>query len=99
MFPIYSTSSGIRAGSAQITSISGAVCGVDLKAPTTGQVTLTLYDSNTSDVTGKEVLAEIHMDAGLAGVNHEFAAPIIVNHGIYALLTGTSTYLIRYLVG
>lgn len=94
-----STSSGLKTANAQVITIPGAVCGIDLQAPSTGQANLKVYDSKDSNTTGKLLLAEIFCDAGMSSVNHEFTAPVIANQGIYAELTGTSSYIVRFTVG
>lgn len=69
---------------------------MDLQPPASGQAILKIYDSENSTLTGKLVLAELYCDAGLSGLNHEFFAPVAVNRGIYAELTGTASYTVRY---
>ena len=96
----YSTSSGRKTASAQISSLPGALCGIDVQAPASGQVTILIYDSENSDLTNKIIVAEAYMDAGLAGTSHEYFSPIVVNKGIYAVMSGTSSsFIIRYLAG
>lgn len=96
----YSTSSGVKIASSQILVGSGALHGVDLSPPTTGQSTLTVYDSENSTILGKLVLAEVYVDAGLATVNHEYFNPVCVNRGIYTVFSGNgNNYIIRYIAG
>lgn len=103
MFINYSTSSGQKTASAQIWSGPGSLSGVDLTPPMSGQASLLIYDSGNSDITNKVILAELLVDAGTVGINHEFYAPVGVNQGIYCVLTQTvgtdCRYYIRYAVG
>lgn len=99
----HSTSSGKKLGSAQIASFTGALCGIDVLAPDTGSVIVYIYDSENSSTSGKNILAELHVDAGLMGMNHEFTRPVNANRGIYAEmieLGGTgSSFIVRYFLG
>ena len=64
-----------------------------------------IYDSEDSDLTGKLVLAEFHVDAGHISLNHEYFSAVAVNRGIYAEVTNsetngnTPTYVVRYGIG
>jgi hypothetical protein len=94
----YSTSSGVKTASSQILSARGGLCGVDTTAPSSGSSVLTIYDSENSTTSGKLVLAEMHLDAGLASLNHEYVVPVGANRGIYCVLTSTgagTTYVVR----
>lgn len=96
----YSTPSGLKTASAQIIVGPGALSGLDGTAPTSSDVTVTLYDSEDSNVSGKLVLAIIELDAGMVSVNHEFFSPVAVNRGIYASVAGAGTgysYNVRYI--
>lgn len=100
MAEIYGTSSDKKSASSQILSIGGTLLGIDVLPPTTGQAVLVVYDSENSTTTGKIILAECHVDAGMPSLNHEFVRPLIANRGIYCTLTGTGAeYLIRYTAG
>lgn len=99
MYINYSTSSGLKTSSAQISSMSGSLMGVDVQSPTSGSNLLTIYDSENSSTSGKKVLVIIEADAGMVGINHEFFAPVAVNRGIYVAVSGTGTdysYIVRY---
>lgn len=99
MYINYSTPSGLKTTSAQISSRPGSLNGVDVQCPTTGYNIVTIYDSSTSDTSGKIVLAVVEADAGMVGINHEFFVPVAVNQGIYVSVTGTGTdysYNVRY---
>lgn len=68
-------------------------------SPTTGSALLTVYDSSDSSTSGKLVLAEFEIDAGMPSCNHEYTNLVIANSGLYALLTdisGTSSFIVRY---
>lgn len=98
----YSTSSGLKTASAQITSGPGALIGIDATPPDTGMTTITIYDSENSTTSGKLVIAEIHLDAGHISVNHEYTIPIAVNRGIYCTYSSSGsngTYICRYMLG
>lgn len=97
-----STSSGVKSASAQISVMPGAFAGIDATPPNAGYTNIVVYDSENSSVSGKLVLAEIHLDAGHISVNHEYMLPVAVNRGIYCVMTSTgtgSTYVARYLAG
>lgn len=77
----------------------GSLMGVDVQCPTSGSNVLTIYDSASSNVAGKTVLCIVQADAGLVGINHEFFAPVGVNHGIYVAVSGIGTdysYIVRF---
>lgn len=75
MYINYSSSSGLKTTSAQITSYTGALMGFDVQCPSTGYNIFTIYDSFDSNTSGKRVLAVVEGDAGMVGINHEFFAP------------------------
>ena len=95
-----STSSGLKSASAQITTRCAGLAGIDANPPAAGYATITIYDSEDSNTSGKLVLAEIQLDAGYISVNHEYNSPVIANRGIYAVLTETggtgTTFVARY---
>lgn len=99
----YSSASGRKTQSELITGFAGSLRGIDVIAPLSGYVTILIYDSNTSDVTNKTVVAEVRCDAGFQSCNHEFLVPVAVNSGIYAVMQesgGTgSSYIVRYALG
>ena len=95
----FSTSSGRKTTSTQITTQPGYLCGIDANPPDSQIATLTIYDSENSDTTNKLVLAEVYLDAGFMSVSHEFPNPIHANRGIYAELTSSGSnanFIIRY---
>lgn len=99
MYINYSTPSGLKTASAQITTFPGSLSGIDVQCPDTGSVLLTAYDSADSNVSGKLVLAIVQADAGQIGINHEFFIPVVVNRGIYVAVSGSGTgysYNVRY---
>lgn len=98
----YSTSSGLKASSAVITAMTSTLMGVDVTPPTSGYTIFTIYDSNNSSTSGKNIIAQVYVDAGTTGVNHEFFAPVLLSQGIYAELAGTGTdsqYIVRFALG
>lgn len=95
----YSTSSGLKTDSAQISVLCGSLRGLDVKAASAGSNLFTVYDSFNSSVSGKLVLAIIEADAGMVSVNHEFFSPLAVNNGIYVVVSGDGSdysYIVRY---
>lgn len=99
MYANYATSSGLQIASAQISVNPGSLMGVDVQSPVSGKSILTIYDSESSSVAGKLVIALVEADAGMVGVNHEFFSPVVVNRGIYVVVSGTGTgcaYIIRF---
>lgn len=95
----YSTSSGLKVAPAQISTMPGALCGVDVKCPSSGLNTVTIYDSGNDTLAGKQVLALLEADAGMVSVNHEFFVPVAVNYGVYVDVTGSGTdyrYIVRF---
>ena len=96
----YSTTSDRQTASAQIATFSGALCGVDMQPPTSGQATLYIYDSEDSSTAGKKLIAEVFVDAGMPGMQQEYFVPVVVNRGIYCTLTGSNaSYIVRFFLG
>lgn len=96
----YTTTSDRKTASAQITVLPGALCGLDAQAPESGQATFYVYDSENASLSGKQIIAEIVVDAGFGGMQHEYFLPAAVNRGIYVQATGAQTaYIVRYIVG
>lgn len=91
------SSSGERSATAQITVIGAHLCGFELNPPATGLATLKIYDSNSSGTS--LLLATATTAAGLASIYAEFPYPRIANQGIYAVLTGTTTYSVGFSLG
>ncbi len=99
MYINYSTPSGLKTASAQISTMSGSLMGFDVQCPSSGYNIFTVYDSENSTTSGKTIIAVIEGDAGMVGINHEFFAPVAVNRGIYVSVSGTGTdysYIVRY---
>lgn len=100
MFGLRSTSSGIKSTSSQIITMAGGLMGVDVEPPMSLQSRIKIWDSEDSNTSGKTLLAEVFCDAGLASVNHEYFAPVVVNRGIYVEVDGAATnYIVRYVIG
>lgn len=98
-YPFPVNSSGVKTGSTQLSVLPSLVAGIDMISPSTGTATLTIYDSENSTTSGKTVLAEMEVDAGMPSCNHEYGNLIIANRGIYITLddtSGTASYIIRY---
>lgn len=97
-----STPSGLKSGNQAILVNPGSLHGIDVIAPTAGKNYLTFYDSADSNVSGKIELAFVEADAGMVSINHEFFTPVVVNKGIYVVVTGSGSdcqYIVRYAIG
>lgn len=98
-FPYPLNSSGLKTSTGQITNQSSFLGGIDMLSPTTGTATLTVYDSENSNTSGKLVLAEMEVDAGMPSCNHEYTNFVNANRGLYCSLddlSGTASYIIRF---
>ncbi len=91
------SSSGELSGTSQITSTGGYLHGFELNPPTVGLATLKIYDSNAAGTT--KLIATASTAAGLSSIYCEFPSPRTANSGIYAVLTGTTTYNIGFSLG
>jgi hypothetical protein len=92
------TSSGLKTTSAQITTLPSYLEAVLIDPPTSGITTLTIYDSENSDTTGKLVLAFFEKYAGESSDIQPFK-PVIANRGIYCVLSAplnTSSFIVHY---
>lgn len=103
MIGSYSTPSGLKTGTLQITQSAGSIQGIDLMPPDSGYATLTVYDTNSGD-TSALIVTELVVDAGTIGINHEYFAPVAINRGIYCVLimvpdSQNAKYIIRYNAG
>ena len=102
---LFSNTSGLKTEAAQILSQSGALMGVDAIGPTVGCAIIRIYDSADSSTSGKLVLSELHVDAGMMSLNHEYFRPVVVNNGMYVTVTYAdgseedATYIVRYALG
>jgi hypothetical protein len=90
------TSSDELSASAQISSMRSFLYGVELNPPSTGLATLKLYDSENSTITGKKLILSCVVAAGQSTLFITFPSGRSANRGIYAALTGTTTYIIGY---
>jgi len=93
------TSSGEKSASSIIQVLGGYLHGFELNPPQSGQATLKIYDSNEASTTNKLLLTTVTCTAGLNSVYVEFPTPRAVNVGIYAVLTGNTTYTVAYSLG
>lgn len=94
------TSSGNKTADAQICS-TGRECflhTVFLDPPSSGTATLTIYDSENSTVSGKNILAYVEVASTATGSEvYHLTTPVNANKGIYAVFTGTgSSYQVHY---
>lgn len=88
------TSSGEKSATAQINTIGGYLHGFELNPPETGYATLKVYDSKSSGTS--MLLATASCAAGMNSIYVEFPYPRACNSGIYAVLTGTTTYTVGF---
>lgn len=91
------SSSGEKSSTAQITLIGGFLHGFELNPPSSGLATLKIYDSNAGGTS--LLLATATTAAGLPSIYVEFPYPRAANSGIYAVLTGTTTYSVGFSLG
>lgn len=91
------SSSGEKSATAQITVIGSYLHGFELNPPSTGLATLKVYDSKAG--AASSLIATATTAAGLPSIYVEFPAPRIANSGIYAVLTGTTTYVVGFSLG
>jgi len=91
------TSSGVKSATSQITSTGGYLHGFELNPPSTGYATLNIYDSGSGDTT--LLITTASVAAGQNSIYCEFPSLRTANSGIYAVLTGTTTYTIGFSLG
>lgn len=91
------SSSGEKSATAQITNTGGFLHGLELNPPSSGLATLKVYDSATAGTT--KLITTATTAAGLSSIYIEFPGPRACNSGIYAVLTGTTTYSIGFSLG
>lgn len=92
-----STSSGELSATQQVTTIGGHLHGFELNPPATGLATLKIYDSKAAGTS--LLLSTATTAAGLPSIYVEFPSPRTANSGIYAVLTGTTTYSVGFSLG
>lgn len=78
-----------------------SLSGIDVIAPTSGLVTVTVYDG--VDTSGL-VLSEVIVDAGQMSCNHEYFAPVVAPHGIYVTMVYSgsgsgASWILRFFPG
>lgn len=91
------SSSGEKSATAQITSTGGFLHGVELNPPASGLATLKIYDSNAAGT--NSLITTATTAAGLSSIYIEFPNPRACNSGVYAVLSGTTTYVIGFSLG
>lgn len=93
-----STTSGILSATTQIQSTEGQLTGIDLVPPATGTVTLTIYDSigGTSAATA---IASLQVNSLANSITTHYSIPRAFNKGCYAVLTGTTSFIVLYTIG
>lgn len=90
------TSSGEQTGNAQISSNRAHLLGIELNPPATGLATLKIYDSENSTTSGKALVLSLTVAAGQSTLFITFPSGRSANRGLYAVLTGTTSYLVGY---
>jgi hypothetical protein len=98
-FSTRATSSGQKSATAQVITGEGMLVGVDLMPPATGTATLYLYDTATSTASPATCVGQYAVQSTSNGISSHFSVTVAFNQGIYAVLTGTTTYSIYYMVG
>lgn len=91
------SSSGEKSATSQIITLGGYLCGFELNPPSSGLATLKIYDSSSGTPTN--LIATATTANGLPSIYVEFPAPRTANSGIYAVLTGTTTYIVGFSLG
>lgn len=91
-------SSGRKQADAQIATMPCRVHGIIVDPPSTGIVTLTVYDSEDSNTSGKRVLLYFEQLAGIGSVPVNHPAPIVANRGIYCTFSGVDIANAGYIV-
>lgn len=92
------TSSGEKSASALISSHPGLLMAIDLLPPASGAATLVIYDNNAASASGT-VLFECSVSSGTASSSINMSMARYSGKGLYAVLTGTTTYVVGYTVG
>lgn len=91
------TSSGEKSSSEAIATRPAYLHGFEINPPNSGLAVLKIYD-NASAASGI-VVATATVAAGQNSLYLDFRAARVCNNGIYASLTGTTTYIISYSLG
>ena len=91
------SSSGEKSATSQITVLGGHLHGFELNPPISGLATLKIYDSNAAGTT--RLISTATTAAGLPSIYVEFPYPRAANSGIYAVLSGTTTYTLGFSLG
>lgn len=87
------TTTGELSASSQAWARPGYLHGVEFNPPVSGQATLKLYDGTSS--AGK-LLTTLTSASGETSISVQFVVPRVVNFGIYASLSGISTYVVAF---
>jgi len=87
------TTSGEQSATAQIWAQPGFLHGIEINPPQSGLVTLKVYDGAS---TSGKLLSTLTVAAGENSISVQFNSPRVVNSGIHAALSGTTTYVIAY---
>ncbi len=92
------TSSDEQSSSKLVSVRPSTLCGIDLLPPASGTAKLKIYDNNVASTSGATVLFECSVDTGEASSSFNASIARLAKKGIYAVLTGTTTYVIGYVV-
>lgn len=91
------TSSGLKTASAQITNMSGFFHSIIINTPNTGITTVEIFNSGTSDTTGRVSLGRFSCAAGQNSLYFAALVPMCAERGIYAsVLSGTAAFVVGY---
>lgn len=90
------TTSDEQSASATIYAAQSHFHSLELLPPTSGYATLKVYDSENDTLTGKRMIAEATVSAGMNSIYLALPAPRVCNRGVRAELTGTTTYIIGF---
>lgn len=91
------TSSGAKTASAQIATMPGFFHSVIINPPSSGLLTVEIWDSEDSSTAGKLSLGRFTCAAGQNNLHFVSVIPMVANRGIYAqLITGTGTFVVGY---
>lgn len=91
-------SSGRISDDQQIATRPCMLHGIIVDPPSTGTVSLTVYDSENSSVSGKKVLVYFEQLAGINSVPVNHPAPLVANRGIYCVFSGIDKANAGYIV-
>lgn len=92
------TTSDEKSASATIYAAQSHFHGFEILPPASGYAILKIYDSADSTLTGKKIVAEAQIAAGMNSIFLALVSPRVCNQGVRAELTGTgsTTYTVGF---